>query len=467
MKYDRPKLRTLINSLTASELDEALDYFPAVRNQFTDGQEKNKRVNIILDYFEKHQEEFDSFLEAIKKCNLTAYNRYVLISNNTDSKLIEELTDILPQQDDLFGRCVKRAYQDFILQLANDDDLNSESLDEILDILKEYDKQLVILQFISRLVACILIRDSIKYKSIIDKIKKVARANFLKYGINQTDFTKKINHFKKKYQESSNISYLMVSIKDNNAYPNTFQISGWLASDEIIKNSESDLIPLNNQHSGVNFEECQVTENLYALEQIQEIVRNYQRQINCIREVDKLIIEFFLPASLLCLDVDKWIADPKHQILWGSLYQVRIRSLDRLSIQYRDRKEIWKRKWIAVQKCKNPSQQFVSSYSNCNADTLVRRLQDEKFVGLKLSSVLKSDYVSIASALYYTGTPIALWLRCDPQDGDCKTQLNKLLEVEHLLQLPNQIFEQRCKSNQHISLIWDDPNRVTPNYQLK
>ncbi|MCC5619421.1 alpha/beta hydrolase [Nostoc sp. CHAB 5836] len=90
MTYKRTKFRELIKSLTSEELDESLDDFSSVRNQFTDGQEKSLRIRIILDYFERHQEEIESLLEAIKKCNLTAYNKYVsekMSSENSEPKL--------------------------------------------------------------------------------------------------------------------------------------------------------------------------------------------------------------------------------------------------------------------------------------------------------------------------------------------------------------------------------------------
>jgi esterase/lipase superfamily enzyme len=77
MKYDRGILRKLIQSLTEQELAEALDDFPAVRSQFTDGQQQYLRNNIILNYFERHQEELPLLLEAIKNCNPTAYKNYV------------------------------------------------------------------------------------------------------------------------------------------------------------------------------------------------------------------------------------------------------------------------------------------------------------------------------------------------------------------------------------------------------
>jgi vWA-MoxR associated protein C-terminal domain len=129
----------------------------------------------------------------------------------------------------------------------------------------------------------------------------------------------------------------------------------------------------------------------------------------------------------------------------------------------------WKKKWKSVQKCQNPLQRFFPGHCNCNVNTLVGQLQNDEVVGLKLESPIKSgDKVieHIASALYYTGTPIAIWFRCEPLEGDCETQLNNLLQ-SHLLQLPDRVFKERCQPERHISLIWDDPNRLIPNYQLQ
>ncbi|MGB3755823.1 MAG: CHAT domain-containing protein [Rivularia sp. (in: cyanobacteria)] len=77
MEYTRKELRKLIRNLTVAEFDESLDNFSSVREQFTRGMDKNDKVNIILDYFGKHQEEFSDFLEAIKEYNLRAYQDYV------------------------------------------------------------------------------------------------------------------------------------------------------------------------------------------------------------------------------------------------------------------------------------------------------------------------------------------------------------------------------------------------------
>lgn len=77
MEYNRSYLRETLRRLTKPEFDELLDDFPPVREQFTSNQTNNDRVNIILDYFEKHPEDFGKLLQAIKNCNLSAYNQYV------------------------------------------------------------------------------------------------------------------------------------------------------------------------------------------------------------------------------------------------------------------------------------------------------------------------------------------------------------------------------------------------------
>ncbi|MGF1490357.1 MAG: NB-ARC domain-containing protein, partial [Prochloraceae cyanobacterium] len=77
MKYHRPSLRKLINSLTQQKLEEYLDHFAEIRNNFTDGQAQNFRVKIILDYFEKEKDKFSSFLKAIENNNRQKYNEYI------------------------------------------------------------------------------------------------------------------------------------------------------------------------------------------------------------------------------------------------------------------------------------------------------------------------------------------------------------------------------------------------------
>ncbi|MGF1490358.1 MAG: alpha/beta hydrolase [Prochloraceae cyanobacterium] len=77
MQYNRKAFRKVIdNKLTEIELDELLDDFSEVRNQFIDGQLKNLRTRTILDYFEKNLEEFSQLLVSLKENNKKAYDYY-------------------------------------------------------------------------------------------------------------------------------------------------------------------------------------------------------------------------------------------------------------------------------------------------------------------------------------------------------------------------------------------------------
>ena len=77
-EFSRRKFRELIEALTPQEFRKSLDDFPDVRREFVDGQQQYLRVEIVLDYFELHQERIEELLKAIKNCNLTAYEKYLL-----------------------------------------------------------------------------------------------------------------------------------------------------------------------------------------------------------------------------------------------------------------------------------------------------------------------------------------------------------------------------------------------------
>ncbi|MBW4670838.1 MAG: hypothetical protein KME60_26290 [Cyanomargarita calcarea GSE-NOS-MK-12-04C] len=482
MEYNLGSIKDLIEkALTNDEFhDLVFDGFYCLHGQFTDGQSLPDRRRKLVEYADIHRE-IPKLLELIKKKNNTVYKEFsdrllksnILVSNFQEAlisndSLINVLERILRQEDESFWQCVKQVYQQFLLQVEDEAELEDEpdNLDELLDLLKDRTEQVVILEFIPRLIAYISIYYKTKYRIILNNLQQWKRENISNFKVNESDFNKAFKQFKKEYQQSSGIVYLIVEIKEIKSY-SKFQISGWLGTDEIINNPDLDLISLDNQHSNGQNDDTQTEEKHYSLESLKENVRLYLNEIcNRIKKDSNLIIEFFLPSSLLGWDVDKWELEPSDKIVLGLVHEVRIRSLDRLSIKYKTHRHKWKNKWTAVQKCRSPLQLFSQSHFNGDANTLLGQLQNEKIVGLKLISTLKSGHEGIASALYYSGTPIALWFRCEPGEGDCETELDNLLQ-NHLLELPKRVFQKRSQPECHISLIWDDPNRIIPNYQLQ
>jgi len=472
MRYERSLLRKLIKALTAPELDESLDNFPAVRSQFADGQDQNARINIILDYFEKNQADLLNLLEAIQERKPETYNNYFnninktnkttlslskLTPENSDIELIDKLEDIFSQQDDLFWQCVKQVYQDFLLQLNEPNlDFESDNSTSYLLQLEDWPQKTIMLEFIPRLLAYLSTKYSNQYLETVRILKKIAREY-----ITEDDFTKALRNFKQEYLDIN--YYLIIEIKDSQSHPNLFQISGWLKT-----NIADYLKPLKNQHLNlsVQTEEKKTQEQYYEKENIEEIVKNFITQITDIKEIKELIIEFFLPSSLFHWEVDKWKLDSSDKICLGIVHEVRIRSLDRLKPTYQLYKNRWRKKWRNITRCVSPPPQFLTSDINCDTNTLIGQLNDEIIVGLKLTSALKSSHEDIALALYYTGTPIALWFRSEPPEGNGKTELDTLLQHD-LLELSKQVRKQRSQPERHISLIWDDPNRLIPHYQLQ
>ncbi|MFK0731824.1 MAG: hypothetical protein ACIWVG_11790, partial [Gloeotrichia echinulata HAB0833] len=227
MKYERSLLRKLIKALTPLELDESLDNFPAVRNQFTDGQAQDLRINIILDYFERHQEKIDKLLEAIKECNSEAYNNYVseleslsspILTKelNLDSDLINELKAIFRQQDKSFWQCAKRVYEDFLLGLDQDDLVHESGnlSEDLLSDLGDWSEETIILEFVPRLAAYLSTQDINQYRTLVDQVKQIAKYNIRRLkNITIDDFNQRLKHFRKDYKTSLDKAYLLIKIK--------------------------------------------------------------------------------------------------------------------------------------------------------------------------------------------------------------------------------------------------------------
>lgn len=372
-----------------------------------------------------------------------------------DSTFIDELEKLFPQDDDLLLQCAKQVYQDFLLQLQAEPDTEDElsDLNEIWWQLRDWTEQIIMLEFVPRLFAYLIIKNN-RYSKIFRDLER----KFGIYQINSQELRTAVAKFKKEYQQLSGKGYLAIAINQKSASLELFQIDGWLTTENgrnfnSLKNR--DLTGDERQEQG------------YTLENIQAVIRDFIIQISQRKQsINKLIIEIFLPASLFGWDVDQWELEPSNKIPLGIVYEVRIRSLDRLSMKYNTHKEKWHKKWASVKRCLNALPQFFLSNCNCNVKTLLGCLQNEQILGLKLKSAFKSGHEDIALALYYSGTPIAIWLRSAPPEFDCELSLNNLLQ-DCLLQLPERVFQQRCQSEQQLSLIWDDPNRIIPHHQLQ
>ena len=192
-----------------------------------------------------------------------------------------------------------------------------------------------------------------------------------------------------------------------------------------------------------------------------------------------------MPNSWLSFDIDKCPVYAGSSIVLGVEYEIRTRSLERVKNprynNYQNNSK-WKRKWKSVVKEENSCQEIKRQFLNCNSEdnpnTYFSDLKNA--LGLKLNysfprltpgSQLEVETKDrdIFYILYTHGIPVAMWFRDNPKGGNSGEELNNLLgQVEKLTELPSEVLKYRQnKKSSHLSLLWDDPNRVIPNYQLR
>ena len=280
MDFTFAQIRQLLEqALTPEDFNDLVfDNFNCLHEKFT-GVPLPERRRGLIEYANKHRK-IPDLLDCIKQINKTVYDEFQdkltqseipslsnLKETILDGELIDKLGEILLKEDDFFWQCTKYVYQDFLLYT----DTESESLEEIYDLddllwqLKDKTDELVILEFVARLVAYISVKYREEYQAILKILKSWTRQNILELKINRSDYENALQRFNSEYRRSYNQAYLMIAIAEKSAYPNFFQISGWLATDAILSNPDLNLIPLEIQKLGVAINGAESQEGLYTI----------------------------------------------------------------------------------------------------------------------------------------------------------------------------------------------------------
>lgn len=209
----------------------------------------------------------------------------------------------------------------------------------------------------------------------------------------------------------------------------------------------------------------------------------------CLDEVVKktpkeLTIHLILPVDWLAepfdhLHLPKPASLPKlplPDVRIGARYRLTVRIAERLHPYLMDHYgELWHNRWRALQK-------LATGQCVCDAFTLADdvatqlalngALNKAHSVGLKLTKKCESvSYEQIFSTLITTGTPAAVWLRCDQlADGMVAVdQINALLACKiALLEAVKRKrsdavgVEEDAHIGHHLSFLWEDPALIPP-----
>lgn len=136
-----------------------------------------------------------------------------------------------------------------------------------------------------------------------------------------------------------------------------------------------------------------------------------------------LVVEFFLPSHLMLTDVDRWqMLVAGIETTLGTKYPVRMRSLERLNLNYLDfNYNQWCDRWDKVNAVLDKESVFVdfehlTAMDNFNYKSFKFKLRDK--IGLKVTCPPpKSKLKELFTAILMATTPIAIWTRKDLANG--------------------------------------------------
>jgi len=251
--------------------------------------------------------------------------------------------------------------------------------------------------------------------------------------------------------------YLLIELapKNNNKY---YAVQAWLfmSSENIRKVYVEDKKPIT------------LNEVPTLIEEILEVIDRFKVNHN------QLTIEFILPKHLLLSNVEHWKDGNGDPI--GANYRVVVRSRERL----RDKKlqRFWCPCWDEAKK-QGALQQAAKNHTVLVNETQLRKFRTKVdagklcFVLASIPHILTDIKKDVFFALTKSGVPIALWPRHIKNRDELKQQLSKLLSCT-LEQLPQCLFKSRRNlweneneqhTGYHLSLLWDDPDRIPPELQ--
>jgi hypothetical protein len=200
--------------------------------------------------------------------------------------------------------------------------------------------------------------------------------------------------------------------------------------------------------------------------------------VDCLRN---LTIEIFLPLTLLNHNVEWWKIkedlDLGFPTFIGKDYKVVVRSYERCTKHYERLRVNWINKWeTLVTKIQKTCQSSIDlEFDDESVNNLIN--SEQEIIGIKiLKAPKKIGEKSIFAAILKTAIPVALWLRNNPPDLECQSEIEQILGNCCLEELPDAIKKKRNSAAPnvethigcHISLLWEDPNRlpIDINYSM-
>ena len=186
----------------------------------------------------------------------------------------------------------------------------------------------------------------------------------------------------------------------------------------------------------------------------------------------------------MCEEVDKWkISDSvAEEITLGIKYPIRLRSLERLNLDYLDDYlPQWYEYWDKVKYflSKKPTLELFEHLSEIESfNWKLLKIKLEKKIGLKVTRAHpKSIRKDLFKAILLATTPIAIWLRNDIPSLNQETFIDEILTFQPLSNLCKTVKNMREEADAntqidkhlsfHLAILWENPYRLPPDIMLE
>jgi vWA-MoxR associated protein C-terminal domain len=271
-------------------------------------------------------------------------------------------------------------------------------------------------------------------------------------------------------------SYLIATLTPDDIDRDRFLLNAWLIEDDSNQDTlkfESLLDPDDKQLGKL----CKFTQIQLELNKFLKAALRHLRG----KRFD-LTIEIFLPSNLMCMEIDRWkITDPiADEITLGIKYPIRLRSLERLDLDYLDSYlSDWYKCWDKVRIVfQHESIQDIFEHledvESFNWKLLKNKLNDK--IGLKVTCTHpKSMRKDLFRAILQATTPVAIWIRNDIPDLDRVTAIDEILTCRPLSHLCESVRQTRGLADaqeaehigRHLAVLWENPYRLTPDVMVE
>jgi vWA-MoxR associated protein C-terminal domain len=269
-------------------------------------------------------------------------------------------------------------------------------------------------------------------------------------------------------------SYLQIVVNSDFG-SDGFVINGWLIPDDSVQDAGRRFQPLDL--------EDETKGTACKLEQVPEKLDKFLNQSLSLLRGKRydLTIEVFLPLDYLCTEIDRWkLSHPDlgDEYLVGAEYRIVVRSSERLNLKYIDQRwNKWCTNWDRLRECwhKAPDASDFEHFSqseDCNWKRVGNSLTQK--LGLKLTcGLIEAQQKELFMQVLKAAAPIAIWVRCDLPHLDSVAEIDELLGMGPLLDLVEKVLKRRNEADMadcpeshlgsHLALMWEDPNRLTPD----